>query len=190
MEKDPNVYEPAEDTMLLAKNLDVRINDRVLEIGVGSGYISLIASQKAESVLGIDINPYAARLAKINAKHNNVTNVQFIASDLFTAIRGKFNLIIMNPPYLPQLADDKNGPIDYSWNGGKDGRHLTERFIKDVKDYLSNDGRIQIIQSTLSGHDQTINALRKKGFKVEIQDEQNFFFEKIYLLIASLRKKS
>ncbi len=190
MEKDPNVYDPAEDTMLLVKNLDVRINDRVLEIGVGSGYVSLIAAQKAESILGIDINPHAVRLAKINAKQNNVTNVEFIVGDLFTAIRGKFNLIIMNPPYLPQSVDDKHGPIDYSWNGGKDGRHLTERFIKDVDNYLSNNGRIQIIQSTLSGYDKTINALCKKGFEVKIQDEQSFFFEKLYLLMARLVEKS
>jgi len=190
MEKDPNVYDPAEDTMLLAKNLDVKINDQVLEIGVGSGFLSLIASQKAESVVGIDINPHAVRLAKINAKHNNVTNVEFIVGDLFTAIRGKFSLIIMNPPYLPQSVDDKHGPIDFSWDGGKNGRYLTERFIKDVDNYLSNNGRIQIIQSTLSEYDRTINSLRKKGFEVEIQDEQSFFFEKIYLLIARLRKKS
>jgi len=190
MEKDPNVYDPAEDTILLAKNLDVRINDRVLEIGVGSGYVSLVASQKAESIFGIDINPHAVRLAKINAKQNNVTNVEYIVGDLFTAIRGKFSLIIMNPPYLPQSIDDKHGPIDYSWNGGKDGRHLTERFIKDVDRYLINNGRIQIIQSMLSGYDKTINALCRKGFEVEIQDEQSFFFEKIYLLNAKLREKS
>lgn len=190
MEKDPNVYDPAEDTMLLAKNLDVRINDRVLEIGVGSGYISLVASQKAESIFGIDINPHAVRLAKINAKQNNVTNVEFIVGDLFTAIRGKFSLIIMNPPYLPQSVDDEHGPIDYSWNGGKDGRYLTERFIKEVDNYLGNNGRIQIIQSTLSGYDKTINALCKKGFEVEIQDEQSFFFEKLYLIMARLREKS
>jgi release factor glutamine methyltransferase len=189
LEKDPNVYDPAEDTMLLVKNLDVRKNDRVLEIGVGSGYISLIASQKAESVLGIDINPHATRLAKINAKQNNVTNVEFITSDLFTAIRGKFNLIIMNPPYLPQSIDDKHEPIDYSWNSGDDGRLLTKRFVNEVEDYLSDNGRIQIIQSSLSKFDKTINALCKKGFKVEIQDEQRFFFEKIYLLLARLRKK-
>ncbi len=190
MEKDPNVYDPAEDTMLLAKNLDVRINDRVLEIGVGSGYISLVASQKAESIFGIDINPHAVRLAKINAKQNNITNVEFIVSDLFTAIRGKFSLIIMNPPYLPQSVDDKHDPIDYSWNGGRDGRNLTERFIKEVDNYLGNNGRIQIIQSTLSGYDKTMKALCKKGFEVEIQDEQSFFFEKIYLIMARLREKS
>ncbi|MFC1505863.1 HemK2/MTQ2 family protein methyltransferase [Thermoproteota archaeon] len=190
MEKDPNVYDPAEDTTLLVKNLDVRINDRVLEIGVGSGYISLVASQKAESVFGIDINPHAVRLAKINAKQNNIDNVEFIVSDLFTAIKGKFSLIIMNPPYLPQSVDDKNDPIDYSWNGGRDGRNLTERFIKEVDNYLGNKGRIQIIQSTLSGYDKTINALREKGFEVEIQDEQSFFFEKIYLIMARLREKS
>lgn len=190
IEKDPNVYDPAEDTMLLAKNLDIRINDRVLEIGVGSGYISLVASQRAESILGVDINPHAARLAKINAKQNNVANVEFIVGDLFTAIKGKFSLIIMNPPYLPQSVDDKHGLIDLSWNGGKDGRHLTERFIEDVDNYLSNNGRIQIIQSSLSGYDKTIDALCKKGFEVEIQDEQSFFFEKIYLLMARLRKKS
>ena len=174
MEKDPNVYDPAEDTMLLAKNLDVRINDRVLEIGVGSGYLSLVASQKAESVFGIDINPHAVRLAKINAKQNNITNVEFIVGDLFASIKGKFSLIIMNPPYLPQSVDDKNDPIDYSWNGGRDGRNLTERFI----------------QSTLSGYDKTMKSLSKKGFEVEIQNEQSFFFEKIYLIMARLREKS
>lgn len=190
MEKDSNVYDPAEDTLLLVKNLDVRMNDRVLEIGVGSGYISLVASQKAESVFGIDVNPHAVRLAKINAKQNNVTNVEFIVSDLFTAIKGTFNLIIMNPPYLPQSMDDKNGPIDYAWNGGRDGRDLTERFIEEVDNYLGKNGRIQIIQSTLSGYDKTMKALCKKGFEVEIQDEQSFFFEKIYLIMARLREKS
>jgi release factor glutamine methyltransferase len=190
MEKDPNVYDPAEDTMLLAKNLDVRLNDRVLEIGVGSGYITLVASQKAKNVLGIDINPYAVRLAKINAKQNNVTNVEFIVSDLFASIKGKFSLIIMNPPYLPQSVDDKHRPIDCSWSGGRDGRDLTERFIKEVDNYLDSDGRIQIIQSTLSGYDKTMKALSKKGFEVEIQDEQRFFFEKIYLIKATLIEKS
>ena len=187
MEKDPNVYDPAEDTILLAKNLDVRKSDRVLEVGVGSGYISLIASQKAESVLGIDINPYAARLAKINAKQNGVTNVEFIVGDLFAPINGKFNLIIINPPYLPHSDEDENNPIGFSWNGGDDGRNVIDRFIKDVANYLSSNGRIQIIQSTLSRYEKTINALCQKGFEVEIRDVQSLFFEKIYLLNARLK---
>ncbi len=189
MEKDPNVYDPAEDTILLAKNLDVRKSDRVLEIGVGSGYISLIASQKAESVLGIDINPYAARLAKINAKRNGVTNAEFIIGDLFAPINGKFDLIIMNPPYLPHSDNDECGPISYSWNGGDDGRNVIDRFIQDVDNHLKSNGRIQIVQSTLSKYEKTINALCQKGFEVEIRDNQSLFFEKIYLLNARLKRQ-
>ena len=184
MQKHPEVYDPAEDTMLLASNLDARENMNVLEIGVGSGYVSLIAAQKAESVVGIDINPHAARLAKTNSKLNGIENVEFIVGDLFSPISSRFDLILMNPPYLPE-NENHHGYIDYSWNGGSDGRSLTDRFIDEVREYLENDGRIQIVQSSLSKHDKTIRKLGERGFKVRIVAECRHFFENIVLIEAT-----
>lgn len=74
----PEVYEPAEDSILLLKNLvDVKNKD-VLEIGVGTGLISIACAKKgAKKIVGVDINPYAVKLAKENAKLNNV-NISFL----------------------------------------------------------------------------------------------------------------
>jgi release factor glutamine methyltransferase len=180
----PEVYEPAEDSVLLANNLDVGPGERVLEIGVGSGYVSLVASQGAAFVVGIDINPHAARLAKANARLNGIANVDFIISDLFSPIRGRFNLILVNPPYLPEKGGAWQGPLELAWDGGEDGRRLTERFIKEVQDYLEPNGRVLMIQSSLSGYEETVRSLSSRGFQVKTLAEQKLFFETIYLIEA------
>jgi len=179
----PEVYEPAEDTLLLANNLETDADERVLEIGVGSGYLSLVASQKADSVVGIDINPHAARLAKENAKLNGIANVEFIVGDSFSPIRGRFDLILINPPYLPE-GGGRRGQLELAWDGGEDGRHLTERFISEVQEYLEANGRLLMIQSSLSGYEKTMECLARIGFEVKILVKHNLFFETIYLIEA------
>ena len=89
----PQVYIPQEDTLMLANNPKVEWNSKVLEIGVGSGYISLLAAEKAEKVIGIDINPHAIRLAKLNAELNGIEHVEIILGDLFSPISNNFNIM-------------------------------------------------------------------------------------------------
>ena len=180
----PEVYEPAEDSVLLASNLDIGAGERVLEIGVGSGYVSLVASERAASIVGIDINPHAARLAKANARLNGVANVEFIAGDLFSPVMGRFNLILVNPPYLPEKGGAERDLIELAWDGGEDGMRLTERFINEVQDYLEPNGRVLMIQSSLSGYEETVRSLSGRGFQVKTLAEQKLFFETIYLIEA------
>ncbi len=66
-----NVYEPAEDTFLLADNLMVKKSDKVLEIGTGTGIIAIIASKKAKNVVAVDINKYAVECAQKNSEINH-----------------------------------------------------------------------------------------------------------------------
>jgi len=66
------VYEPAEDTFLLAENLEVRNGETVLEVGSGCGILSVIAASDARKVMSIDINPLACRLTVLNAKINGL----------------------------------------------------------------------------------------------------------------------
>ena len=61
---DENVYHPAEDTYLLAENLNVEKNDIVLDVRTGCGIIALLSARKAKEVVAIDINPYAVKCAK------------------------------------------------------------------------------------------------------------------------------
>ena len=74
---------------------EARPEDHVLEVGCGSGLVSLELARQVESLVALDINPHAVRATRERG-------VEVIRSDLFEGIRGKFDLIIFNPPYLPQ----------------------------------------------------------------------------------------
>ncbi len=181
----PEVYEPAEDSILLLKNLvDVKDKD-VLEVGVGTGLISIACAKKgAKKVVGVDINPYAIKLAKENAKLNNV-NVSFFESDLFENVDGEFDVILFNPPYLPTSENEKiNNYLNYAFDGGKNGREILDRFIYELPNYLKKGGIAQILQSSLTGERETINKLKSLGFKVEISARLKVPFEELMVINA------
>lgn len=79
-------------------------NPRLLEIGVGSGIISIMLSKKILDlkIIGVDINERALELSKINAqKHGVLDNIDFRISDMFTNIGNeKFDMLVSNPPYI------------------------------------------------------------------------------------------
>jgi release factor glutamine methyltransferase len=181
----PEVYEPAEDSILLLKNLVNIKNKEVLEIGVGTGLISIACAKKgAKKVVGVDINPYAVKLAKENAKLNNV-DVLFFESDLFENVNGKFDIILFNPPYLPTSEDDKiESYLNYAFDGGKNGREILDRFIDNLPKYLKKGGVAQILQSSLTGEKETINKLKSLGFKVEISARLKVPFEELMVINA------
>ena len=63
-----DVYEPSEDSLLLAESVEKKSAGEVLDMGTGSGIQALVASKRAESVTGADINKNAVEVAKENAK--------------------------------------------------------------------------------------------------------------------------
>ncbi len=144
----PQVYEPAEDTFLLAENLAVKGGEVALDVGTGTGLIALLMARKARFVLGVDINPLAVELARENARLNGIKNVEFRLSDLFENVSGKFDAITFNAPYLPGEPEE---PIDLALVGGKTGREVLDRFIKEVPEYLNPGGVVQIVQSSITG---------------------------------------
>ncbi len=186
----PQVYEPAEDTFLLAENLKVKEGDIALDMGTGTGIIALLMAKKAKFVLGVDINPIAVELAKENAKINGIKNVEFRVSDLFENVEGKFDIITFNSPYLPGEAEELKEPIDLALIGGMRGREVLDRFISQVKDYLKPNGIVQIVQSSITGVEDTIEKLTRLGFKVEITARERYFFEEILVITAKLNESS
>lgn len=183
------VYEPAEDTLLLADNLDVHGGDRVLDVGTGCGILAVLAALRASWVLAVDINPYAVRCARVNAERNGVLDkIDFICGSLFDPLREglRFDLILFNPPYLP--LDDRPGDwLDYAWAGGRDGRSVIDRFLSALPRYLEPGGRLLMVQSSLSDIEKTRSALEFWGFTVDIIDEIKSFFEIIVLMRAKRR---
>ncbi|ASJ15427.1 HemK2/MTQ2 family protein methyltransferase [Thermococcus radiotolerans] len=177
----PQVYEPAEDTFLLAENLAVREGDTALDVGTGTGLIALLMARKARFVLGVDINPLAVELARENARINGIKNVEFRLSDLFERVEGKFDVVTFNAPYLPGEPEE---PIDLALVGGKDGREVLDRFIQEVPEYLKPGGTVQIVQSSITGVEETLRRLEKAGLRGKIVAKRHVFFEDIVLINA------
>lgn len=172
----PEVYEPDEDSFLLAENLLVKKGDSVLDMGTGSGILAIVAAKMGGNVIGADINPYAIETAKKNALINSV-KIEFRVSDLFQNIPEKFDLIIFNFPYLP--VDDKS-IIGKSWSANTG---VIENFFNSASEHLTEKGRIEILLSSL-----TEIELEKYNFRFRKIASKKMFFEEIYVLLGEKSK--
>ncbi len=180
------VYPPAEDSFLLASGAE-SLRGSVLEVGCGSGIASLCCARANTSgtVLGVDINPKAVLCARKNAAANGIANASFGRSDLFGSVRGSFDAIMFNPPYLPTSeAELIDGPINHAFDGGPDGRAVLDRFLKAFSPHLRSGGTLLLIQSSLNDERKTMEALRALGLSASLAGEESFFFEKICLVKA------
>ncbi|MDR2830366.1 MAG: methyltransferase [Methanobrevibacter sp.] len=188
IETNNSVYEPSDDSYLLAENLMIKKGDEVLEIGTGSGIVAINACTLAKSVIATDISYDALRLAEMNIKINKIKNIELCFGNLFESVKNKkFDLILFNPPYLPTDKDDiLEDNLNHAFDGGIDGMKVITPFLNQVKNYLKCGGKVQIIHSSLSKVQETINQLKRIGFEVEITAHERFFFEEIVLITGTL----
>ena len=186
IETDDLVYIPSDDTFLLAENLEIKEGQSVLEIGTGSGLVSMYASLLTDDVTATDINFNALELAEKNFRLNNINTIKLEFGDLFEPVKDrKFDVILFNTPYLPTDSDDIiNDDLNYAFDGGLDGRKVIDRFIKEAPNHLNDKGIIQMIQSSLSDNDRTLDMFDRNGFVAEIAESEKFFFEEIVLINA------
>ena len=183
---DDNVYIPAEDSYLLADNLEIKKGQSVLEIGTGSGIVAMYASRLTDKITVTDINFDACELARKNFEENKIENIEILFGNLFEPVKNrKFDVILFNTPYLPtEDGDVIDDTLNYAFDGGLNGRKVIDLFLNEVENYLNDGGIVQLIQSSLSGNDKTLEKLDKLGFIAEIAESEHFFFEDITLINA------
>ncbi|MFZ3383932.1 MAG: HemK2/MTQ2 family protein methyltransferase [Candidatus Methanoperedens sp.] len=177
-----SVYEPAEDSFLLAEAaLDqIKDSERILEVGCGSGIISaVIKNNTSARITGIDINPYAAACTKENG-------VEAIRGNLLDCVRGKFDLIIFNPPYLPtdELQRTKDW-INIALDGGNDGREIINRFLADAVPHLLENGRILMLVSSFTGIEEVKSKMKELGYGVKEVSKERISFEQLLVIEAT-----
>ncbi|MGZ4851200.1 MAG: HemK2/MTQ2 family protein methyltransferase [Candidatus Bathyarchaeia archaeon] len=183
-----DVYDPAEDSFLFAKNLEVKEGEQVLDLGTGCGLLGILAAETAKRVVAVDFNPFAIRCAKENSVLNNLRDkIDFIQASLFTALNPStvFDLILFNAPYLPSDGDTSESWLRRAWTGGTNGREVVDQFIFEAPSHLKLHGKILLMQSTLTGVEETILKFVKQGLKAHVKAEQKLpFFETLTLIEA------
>ena len=171
---------------MLADNLEIKPNQSVLEIGTGSGIVAMYASRLTDRITVTDINFDACELARKNFEENNIENIEILFGNLFEPVKTrKFDVILFNTPYLPtedgEVLDDT---INYAFDGGLNGRKVIDLFLDEVPNHLNDGGIVQMIQSSLSGNEETLQKFDEMGFVAEIAASEHFFFEDITLINA------
>jgi release factor glutamine methyltransferase len=178
------IYEPAEDTFLLLKAalLEANPSDSTIEIGCGRALISCELAKRVKCILATDMNPYAVKLAR-------ECGINAIRADLFKGLKARFDLIIFNPPYLPTTTDEKlEGWINLAIDGGEDGRDIINRFLEQIKDHLSPEGRSLLLISSLTGLKEVKEKAREEGLIVREVASAKLFFERLIVLKIQIRK--
>lgn len=178
------VYPVSEDTRLLARSIEISHGERMLEVGCGTGYISLCAATVGAVVEGVDINNEAVELARHNARRVG-SEVAFFVSDMFDAVTGCYDVVACNPPYLPSESFDTT-VYDLCWDGGPGGRAFTDRFIDGVKGVLAPGGRAYLLQSSICDPWKSIRRLNENGFGVSVVGCTKLFFEQLCVLCARM----
>lgn len=139
-----NVLIPRFETEELVENTLKLINKyytgniKVLDIGTGSGCISIALKKENDNldITSTDISKKALKVAKKNAKENNV-DIKFINTNLYDGINDKFDVVISNPPYISkdeEIMDIvyKNEPHQALFADNK-GLYYYEEILKNIK---------------------------------------------------------
>ena len=174
------IYEPDEDSFLLVKQVKKLAKDKkVLDMGTGFGILAETALEcGAKDVLAVDIDEEVVEFVKSKG-------IKVKTSDLFYDIDEKFDLIIFNPPYLPE-DELEDFEIRNVTRGGKEGYEILERFLIDAKRYLNKNGEILIVFSSLTNKEKVDSILKENEYEFKILETKKMFFEELYVYLVKM----
>ncbi|GAB3037346.1 HemK2/MTQ2 family protein methyltransferase [Natronobiforma cellulositropha] len=174
------VYQPAEDSHVLASVCGERLEDGmvVLEVGTGSGYVAeRIETETGATVVGADLNPHACEQARERG-------VEVIRGDLHEPFGdGVFDAVVFNPPYLPVDPEaTRDDWMEVALSGGDTGREVIEAFLTGVGRVLAPDGVVLLLVSSLTGVEEVVEFAGEYGFSAAARADESFPFETLTVL--------
>ncbi|MFB6136008.1 MAG: HemK2/MTQ2 family protein methyltransferase [Halobacteriaceae archaeon] len=181
------VYQPAEDSRLLADAVvaGVDAGECVLEVGTGSGYVAARVAAAGADVVASDLNPHACR----QARERGVSVVRADLLDPFAA--DAFDAVAFNPPYLPdEVPPDadrsatgaRDDWMEVALSGGESGREVVDAFLDDVGRVLRESGVVYLLVSSLTGVEAVVERAAEEGFSAAVVAEESFPFETLTVL--------
>lgn len=176
------VYPPQEDSHLLIAVMiaaGLAPGAKVADLCTGSGVVALAAAQAdAAEVAAFDICPTAVAHARRSATAAGANLVVHRGSWARAREFGPFDLVLANPPYVPQapVDDTDDIPADagpaQAWNAGADGRSVLDPMCTAAPHLLAEGGTMLIVHSECSNAEQTVTALRSEGLAADIVAQQ------------------
>lgn len=168
----PDVLVPRQDTETLAEYvLPLAKGKSVLDMCTGSGClaVSIMKLGGAAFCTAADCSEKALEIAKKNARLNNV-NIEFIHSNMFENVTGKFDIIVSNPPYIRTEVIDtlmpevKEHEPFIALDGGADGLKFYRIISSEAKKYLKVGGILTVEIGYDQGR-QVVDLFRQGGYK-------------------------
>jgi release factor glutamine methyltransferase len=176
------VYQPAEDSKLLADAVVERVEggERALDVGTGSGYVAARMREAGADAVGADLNPHACRQAA-------EAGIPAVRADLTAAFQAEsFDVVTFNPPYLPTESDKEwDDWMERALSGGEDGRAAIDPFLDDVARVLRPEGAAYLLVSSLTDPDAVRERAAANGLASEEVASESHPFET--LLVVEFR---
>jgi release factor glutamine methyltransferase len=171
----PGVLRPPSDSTLLGGVLTRHACDltgrAVLDLCSGTGILGLTAARLGARATAVEISRRAVACARVNARLNRLA-LEVLRGDLFEPLRGRrFDLIVSNPPYIPEPSGDTPRGSARAWDAGPDGRVFIDRICDRAAEHLRPGGRVLLVQSSLARPEQTMQRLAERGFEPAIVAE-------------------
>ena len=174
--EDKEVYPPSEDSIFFIESFDVRPGERVLEIGCGSGIVSIHCALNGAEVKCGDVNPHAVELTRENAERNGVS-LGVRETDVYSAFPERFDTILFNLPYLPV---DEEGELAKAWSGGPDGMGPLPELLEKAPEHLLPGGRVIVVVSSLMDQERLAEVIGDRP--VNVLGTLPLFFEQLRVL--------
>jgi release factor glutamine methyltransferase len=154
----------------------------VLDIGCGSGILSLVAARSGGAVTAIDINPSAVRATRDNAGRNGLLGtIRVVESDLFAGLdqsAKRFDLILSNPPFY---SGEARTMTERAFRGGS-GVEFMARVAHDSPSFLAHGGSIFLVLSSDADLQSCLRPFEENRFRARVVKVRKLLFETLSII--------
>jgi release factor glutamine methyltransferase len=181
-----SVYPPGADTFLLISALrELAMPCQVLEIGCGSGAVSMELARRGATVVATDLNPEALRYVQRSAARDHLA-IGLVRTDLAAGL-GRFDVIVANPPYLstPIGFRDPDPWVRRAVDGGPDGCDVLDRIVESLPDHLTPRATAYLVVSSVQSRvrrEQIWSRWRDRGGSIGTVEHQSLEGESLDVL--------
>lgn len=157
---------------------------KLIEIGSGSGLISIVAAKDGARVTAIDISRIAVENTKLNIELNKRIlelrngSIEVIESDLFEKInQGVFDLLIVNPPFYPGVA---HKPEDHAWYAGQDMEYFKKLFTSCIG-HMNSSSEMYMVLSEDCNFSRIFEIAKANSLSIQAVSVKQFITENLYI---------